>query len=410
MKLFAQSLLIVHLLLVSSLSLFGQGSLTPPGAPAPTMRSLDQIEPRTPISTLPFIINSGGHYYLTKSISTTGDGVTIQADDVVVDLNGFTLSGDGGGTDAGVQTNGTHARIIIRNGTLRNFGTGCSLSANTSETLVEHLILSANTGNGLTATSNSSGGVTSCVLRRLRASENTGAGFSFTNAAFVGNGKNLIDQCVAVNNGTIGINISTSGNMMMRCLTSATARTTTSTSTIALGLSSPLRKTPASQREQRRRRHGHERSVCQYHLLARSPAREEFVFAFTSPRGSPAAVSVSANRFWARSRSIAIGPRPSSISSLWAPSPALGALRRDGAFRSIRCFRRRSFCASKRRCNERRRPKDPRYHPQRPSAFKNTRGLGRENARKRTLLPPYSIQQACSSYETYTRSCHRCRP
>ena len=30
-----------------------QVTLTPPGAPAPTMRTLDQIEPRTPISSVP---------------------------------------------------------------------------------------------------------------------------------------------------------------------------------------------------------------------------------------------------------------------------------------------------------------------------------------------------------------------
>ena len=30
-------------------TVFAQGSLTPPGAPAPTMKTLAQIEPRTPI-------------------------------------------------------------------------------------------------------------------------------------------------------------------------------------------------------------------------------------------------------------------------------------------------------------------------------------------------------------------------
>src|SRR5437667_49820 len=44
---------------------FGQGSLTPPGPPAPSMKSLAQIEPRTPISSLPFTINAAGSYYLT---------------------------------------------------------------------------------------------------------------------------------------------------------------------------------------------------------------------------------------------------------------------------------------------------------------------------------------------------------
>jgi hypothetical protein len=31
---------------------FAQGSLTPPGAPAPTMKTLAQIEPRTPVDAL----------------------------------------------------------------------------------------------------------------------------------------------------------------------------------------------------------------------------------------------------------------------------------------------------------------------------------------------------------------------
>jgi hypothetical protein len=40
-----------------------QGSLTPPpGAPAPTMKTLDQIEARTPISSAPFTISAPGSY------------------------------------------------------------------------------------------------------------------------------------------------------------------------------------------------------------------------------------------------------------------------------------------------------------------------------------------------------------
>jgi hypothetical protein len=72
---------------------FAQGTLTPPGAPVPTMKSLDQIEARTPISALPFTINSPGSYYLTKSLNvTTGNGITINAAQVTLDLNGFTIS------------------------------------------------------------------------------------------------------------------------------------------------------------------------------------------------------------------------------------------------------------------------------------------------------------------------------
>jgi len=39
---------------------YGQGSLTPPGTPAPTMKTLAQIEPRTPISFLPVTLSQPG--------------------------------------------------------------------------------------------------------------------------------------------------------------------------------------------------------------------------------------------------------------------------------------------------------------------------------------------------------------
>ena len=48
-----------------------QGSLTPPGAPAPLFKTLDEVKPGTPISSLPFTISTPGVYYLTKSITTT---------------------------------------------------------------------------------------------------------------------------------------------------------------------------------------------------------------------------------------------------------------------------------------------------------------------------------------------------
>jgi hypothetical protein len=39
----------LFLIFHSAPQLRGQGALTPPGAPAPTMKSLAQIEPRTPV-------------------------------------------------------------------------------------------------------------------------------------------------------------------------------------------------------------------------------------------------------------------------------------------------------------------------------------------------------------------------
>src|ERR1041385_7160549 len=77
----------------SLVAAFAQGNLTPPGAPAPTMKTLAQIEPRTPIATAPFTITAGGSYYLTTNVSVvTGDAITIATNNVTLDLNGFTIS------------------------------------------------------------------------------------------------------------------------------------------------------------------------------------------------------------------------------------------------------------------------------------------------------------------------------
>lgn len=108
-----------------ALSAAAQGQLAPPGAPAPTMKTLDQVEPRTPVQGLaavpPYIITQPGSYYLTGNITvSTGDAIRIQASGVTLDLNGFqitsTLTGSSLGT--AISINGAASRITIRNGSI----------------------------------------------------------------------------------------------------------------------------------------------------------------------------------------------------------------------------------------------------------------------------------------------------
>lgn len=81
-----------------------QGSLTPPGAPAPLGRTLTQLEPRIDVATLTgdataaFVITTAGSYYLSANINVPSarSGLAIAGPNVTVDLNGFSIIGAAG--------------------------------------------------------------------------------------------------------------------------------------------------------------------------------------------------------------------------------------------------------------------------------------------------------------------------
>lgn len=105
-----------------------QGPLAPPGAPAPTMKSLAQVEPRTAITNVPYTITQPGSYYLTTNFATAGSGVIIQANRVTLDLMGFSLTGDNDEIGYGVwvsgQTEHPWRDVVIRGGSIAGFSSG----------------------------------------------------------------------------------------------------------------------------------------------------------------------------------------------------------------------------------------------------------------------------------------------
>ena len=115
------------LAIVGLASLAQAGSLEPPGPPASSMKPIDVVEARAPISSLPFTISQSGSYYLTADLTASGssNGITVlgSATYVTIDLNGYSLIGAGDPNIAGITIN-YQANATVRNGTVRGWANG----------------------------------------------------------------------------------------------------------------------------------------------------------------------------------------------------------------------------------------------------------------------------------------------
>jgi hypothetical protein len=107
------------------------GDLAPPPGPVgPTHKTLTQVEPRRILNNIPgdaqytVQITEPGSYYLTADIIGTPNrrGIAVEADDVVIDLNGFALRGPGNLSEVGIVAIGQRTNFTIRNGTIRDWG------------------------------------------------------------------------------------------------------------------------------------------------------------------------------------------------------------------------------------------------------------------------------------------------
>jgi parallel beta-helix repeat protein len=186
------------------------GDLEPPAAPASTPGP----EPRIAInsentpgdSTAFFRITSRGSHYLPQGIrnlspTSTRHGIVIEADDVTIDLQGFTIHGydpfvvplepQGIGPDThGILAVGDLQNITIRNGIVRGWDNGIDITP-ASGCLVEGIQAEGNVSTGIRTGSNSV--VTRCVAR-----SNGGSGMIMGQ-------RSTVSDCVATDNDFDGL-------------------------------------------------------------------------------------------------------------------------------------------------------------------------------------------------------------
>lgn len=173
-------------------------ALTAGGLPQPTMKTLQQVEPRTDVLTLSadassrYVIDKPGSYYLSSNLMVREDiAISVRSSDVTLDLNGFQVTHAERGGSTGINVQAGLERVSVRNGSVSNFSTGVDafgiFSNKTKGCLLEDLKVSGCAGNGIVI--GDAGTVRNCT-----SADNGGHGI------FADNGS-IIANCVAFGNG-----------------------------------------------------------------------------------------------------------------------------------------------------------------------------------------------------------------
>ena len=185
---------------------------SPTSPPQVLFKTLDEVEPRTLINTLPFAITEAGSYYFAENLvfaESGGDAITITSSNVTLDLNGFTLSSRAEVTGSAIAAGSALSHLCVRNGTIQGnttteisrdrdqdssaSGGGFRLGVNAPDTNSTSVL-------DLKVTGCRSGGISAgefAIIERCIASQNGRTGIAANHAT--------INQCIARENTWNGI-------------------------------------------------------------------------------------------------------------------------------------------------------------------------------------------------------------
>lgn len=167
----------------------------------PVPATIVATDPHTPISSLPYTISAPGSYTLTGNLIANGStgGITISADNVTLDLNGFALIGGGSGSVAGINVPSDQKNIVIRNGTVRGWTNGGVNASNANNSVIEGLRVS---NNSASSSFSNVAGISignGSTVKNCHVAQNTNChGISVGSACFV-------TGCIAKGNSNVGI-------------------------------------------------------------------------------------------------------------------------------------------------------------------------------------------------------------
>ena len=153
----------------------------------------------TVINTLPYVINIQGIYCLKGDLATnmtSGNAVTVNTNNVVIDLNGHKLGGQAAGPNT--FANGIYAyqrlNITVRNGTVRGFRTGVALDGGDFTLSQGHLV------EGIRADVNTVGGITVVgrgnIIRNNQVVDTGGGNYGAKGILIYGPGNRVINNDV----------------------------------------------------------------------------------------------------------------------------------------------------------------------------------------------------------------------